>query len=365
MDIALKQQESISYKRRKAVAVFTTLLIVLTIIFSFSITRARADFDWEEFFEHIAFFNPQNTAEGYVDVMKALMSGELINYMTNFLFSSDATDTFLSVVTPGSSEQTTAFGSGVFDSISAALKSIALFMCFFYSLDNVLKEVNKGELTEESALRIFLYFIIPAILILNYNDVFLAFKTVGDWVIELMNKATVGVDFEETVADSVGTGVPVPTIDWSGNNIKAIARYIGDIFDYVTTSLIPTLLLILLYLVIDLIVVIIVCTNVINVYVELILRSLFMPLAIANVNHEGMRSAGFRYIKKFLGCFLKIGCIFITVNVAFYVYTTLLNLDGVNDLHRMIFLIVLIPAVKTALKMVNQIIDDGLGTSIG
>lgn len=364
MDIALRKQESISYKRRKTVAVFTTLLIVLTLLFALSTTVAKADFDWEGFFEEIAFFNPQNCAEGYVDVMKALMSGELINYMTNFLFSSDAVDTFLSVVTPGSSEQTSAFGSGVFDTITAALKSIALFMCFFYSLDNLLKEVNKGELTEESALRIFLYFIIPAILILNYNDIFLAFKTVGDWITGLMNKATIGVDFEDAAADSVGSGRPFPEIDWSGNNIKAIARYIGDIVDFFINSLIPTLLLILLYFIVDLIVVVIICTNVINVYVELILRSLFMPLAIANVNHEGMRSAGFRYIKKFFGCFLKIGSIFITVNVAFYVYCTLINLDGVNDLHRLIFLIVLIPAVKTALKMVNQIIDDGLGTSM-
>lgn len=356
MDIVLKQQENKSYKRRMAVAVCTTLLIVIVLGFTISIPTVRADIDWEEFSEEFALLNPENAASCFAPTISKLMTGMFIKNMTDYFYSQDVSDTFLNIIVPGSAEGralgATEDGKTFIDILIAALKGVAMFICFFYSLDNVLKEVNKGELTEESWLRIFLYFMIPAILILNYSDIFEAFKSVGFWIRDIMSDAT-GEANIETFTDMEIEGKP-----WPGLLDIGLVQWIFN-------SFLTGLIQILFYFIANMAVVITILAGIVNNYVEVVLRAIFMPLAIANVNHEGMRSAGFRYIKKFFGCFLKLGGIYIAVQVVFYIYNTLVNLPGTADIHRTVFLILLLPATKTAIKMLTHVIEEGLGTTPG
>ena len=102
MDIVLKQQENKSYKRRMAVAVCTTLLIVIVLGFTISIPTVRADIDWEEFSEEFALLNPENAASCFAPTISKLMTGMFIKNMTDYFYSQDVSDTFLNIIVPGS-----------------------------------------------------------------------------------------------------------------------------------------------------------------------------------------------------------------------------------------------------------------------
>ena len=100
--------------------------------------------------------------------------------------------------------------------------------------------------------------------------------------------------------------------------------------------------------------------------VEIVLRHLMLPLAIANISHEGVRSAGVRYIKKYFGCFIKIGTIMVAIAAVFYVYRKTLQLEICNvavagPFFKVLFFFLLVPGTKQALKMTNEIVNDALG----
>ncbi len=56
---------------------------------------------------------------------------------------------------------------------------------------------------------------------------------------------------------------------------------------------------------------------VIQICLEIIIRKLFVPIAIADIYHEGLRSPGMRYIKRYAGAYLKmVVCVVITIAIS-------------------------------------------------
>ena len=95
-------------------------------------------------------------------------------------------------------------------------------------------------------------------------------------------------------------------------------------------------------------------------YVEIILRHIFMPIAIANVSHEGVRSAGVRYIKKYLGCFAKLGAIMVSVSAIYYVYGVISAATSMNW-HKVVFFIMIPAVAKQVLKMCGDVVNEAMG----
>ena len=339
LGLDLREIEKSSYRKRKIVSVVTVLAILLCIAL-FIPRFAHAD----ESIDSDTFVTADGVAEVQVEFILDLTSGIFIKDIIEDFYASDVMDQLVDNIT-GQKQSW-------MSSLTTALKAIATMIIVYHMVVTLLKELQRGEMTLESWFRILITFIVPAIAIAEFDVIIEVLSKSGQWIYQILDENILIT----TPARDTASGVPLPSLP----GIWSICDWLVDIVAWLI-AFIRGMVLILAYLTINVVIIVMILTGILTNYIEIILRHLFMPLALANISHEGVRSAGVRYIKKYFGCFMKIATINVAVCALFYIYDLLLQIPNISGLEKILFFILLVPGTKKSLQMTNEIISDALG----
>lgn len=338
MPVELKTLERDSYKKRVSVSMITIICILIcTALLLPKFVHADTIDDVIN-----NFVDPEKVADFFTKVIFNLQSGVYIKNLLDIFYSGNVTETIIS-----SLENET-----FVKSLKPAIKAIAMLIIVYHMLVSLMKELERGEMTIESWLRVLLAFVIPCVCIIEYDTMINVFSKTGMWMQQILYKNS-SLTF---AAGSPPTGEEVPTC----SSIWDIGDYLAELVEYIF-SIIKGALLLIGYAIITINIILTIMSGIMSNFIEIVLRHLFMPLAIANISHEGARSAGVRYVRKYLGCYIKIGSIMVAVSAIFFVYNTLCSIPSVETWHKAIFFVLILPVTKQSLKMCSEIISDAMG----
>ena len=341
MSLELKRIEQESHKKRCIISWITILCILLCIMIALPQFSYAADGDAAKS-SMDSFLDLETVADYYAQILQYLQDGIFIKISVEMFFSGDVVKNIIDNLE----------GLDFVSGLETALKGIAMFIIMYHLILSMVKELERGEMTMESWLRILIAFVIPCVCIMEYDRVMNAIGNLGIWLQDsLSHNATVTFESTETVTGKTPA-------EWKG--WRNIDVYLADTLAYMWAYAKGTILFIP-YAIVNFLIILAILNGVMSNYIEVVLRHLFLPFAIANISYEGVRSSGLRYIKKYLGCFIKIGCIMVIVDVVLYVYFQLRNLDASSAFHKTMFFVLLYPVTRQALQMGNEIISDALG----
>lgn len=335
--LAIEKQ---SNRKRKLVS-WLTIISIITCMFLLWPKPAHAD-------DADSFLDPANCADCFVDTIIDLTSGYFVKTTLEDYYNSGVVEQIVSDITG----QTKSWMS----SLTAALKAVATLLIIYHMIVTLLKELQRGEMTLESWLRILISFIIPAVIIAEFDVFIKAFASTGQWIYGILPES---IQIEATQSAGGVKGMEWP--DWSDPWYKwyDFDIWVNDAVAYCLVY-IKSLILVVAYFIVDCVIITMIIAALIGTYIELVLRHLFMPLAIANISYEGARSAGVRYVKKYLGCYMRVAGIIVAVCAIFYIYNLLVT-TATGQFEKILYFLILVPGTKKAIQMTNEIITDALG----
>lgn len=345
MSLELKRIEQESHKKRCIISWITILCILLCIMialpqFAYAADDAVDDSKAQTTMDN--FLDLTTVEKDYAEIIQYLQDGVFIKISVEQFFSGDVVKKIIDNLE----------GLDFVSGLETALKGIAMFIIMYHLILSMVKELERGEMTMESWLRILIAFVIPCVCIMEYDRVMKAIGNLGIWLQDSLN--------HNATVDLAATKAPggVEPAEWKG--WTKIGEYLSGTLKYMWAYAKGTILFIP-YAIVNFLIILAILNGVMSNYIEVVLRHLFLPFAIANISYEGVRSSGLRYIKKYLGCYIKIGCIMVIVDVVLYVYLQLRTLEASSAFHKTMFFVLLYPVTKQALQMGNEIITDAIG----
>lgn len=178
-------------------------------------------------------------------------------------------------------------------SIITNIKIIALMLIMGISYIHFLEAVDRGQDPVESVYKILIEFCISALFLINAEKIMAFIARTGIYLVGLLNTDVVETD---------------NTSQREALLIAVSGKTDGGIFWFVkvfATLSIPWIMSLLIDITSKLVI--------IQLILELAIRRAFASLAITDIYKDGLRSAGVRYFKRYLGSFIKLMiCAFIT-----------------------------------------------------
>ncbi|MCR4923153.1 MAG: hypothetical protein K5931_04015, partial [Lachnospiraceae bacterium] len=176
---------------------------------------------------------------------------------------------------------------------------IASFWCIAVAMGNYFKNVQQGREPLDAAFQIVAEIGIVGVLLINTPKILEVIVNLG---LEIFSAA---VGFKEMPLDALSdeqceeiletmTGAKTGHFFW---NCQAVIQLILPFI----ISFVTQLVAVIMYL---------------SICFEIFLTRFFVPFAITDIYQEGLRSPGFRYLKKFFGRYVRLATIFIILRVA-------------------------------------------------
>lgn len=165
-----------------------------------------------------------------------------------------------------------------FASLVAVMQTIGVTVCLVYFFLELADRMTEKMLSIEQLFLLFLRFCIAYLLIVNSIELMKGFMDFGTALAESLNENNIATSLYEDYGDEIKEGLE------GIGNLEAIGYAVKLIF--------PWLIVMISNLVIYFIA--------ISRSVELTIRTIFVPFAVANIYHDMQRSAGFSYMKKIL-----------------------------------------------------------------
>ena len=252
-----------------------------------------------------------------------------------------------------------------YSAVTVALKSLGIILVFINMCEKLIKTMEKGEMTEEQWLSIILTLAVPVVFISEYDKIVTGLQQAGDTIYGMItaSRQSLTGSTKDFINALIPEGFKPEFPEWSLTNwpIKEFTEMlIKTIKAYVMGFTIQVILEIATFFIN-----LSVMNKVLINYASLALRFIFMPLAIANINKEGTRSSGMRYILKFIAIYIELAAISLVVHIVFYCYIALMS--GTIALtfgQCILFYILLAPAMKGAMNASTKIIEQALGASM-
>ena len=169
-------------------------------------------------------------------------------------------------------------------------KTLALILCFAIAFSHMFEKIEKGQDTMDSILNVFTELIICFALIANLD--------------KLMDFCTDFMHLIQTTLSGAGVGT-LEEVDAGITAEDLLTAVTGEASGGLVWEVQAICALILPYAlaVIGSIAATLACYSIL---VEMAIRKIFAPLAVYDIYQEGLRSPGFRYIKKYLACLLRV-----------------------------------------------------------
>ena len=336
---------NISHRKRLIVAL-SALTAVLGVIFIYAGMRVRA-------LGAITFDQVDDTN---LQCIKELLSGKEIDENLDKFYSVEVRSVLFEHI------------KTEYSAVTTALKSLGIILVFVNMCEKLIKTMERGEMTEEQWLAVILTLAVPVVLISEYDVVINGLQQAGDTVYEMITASRQNLtgSTKDFINDLIGKGFVFQKPAWPG--WTQAFEYLGQLIDEFVKWARAMILGFTIQVILEIATFFInltVMTKVLINYASLALRFLFMPLAIANINKEGTRSAGMRYILKFIAVYIELASVSLVVHIVFFCYIALMS--GTIALtfgQCILFYILLAPAMKGAMNASTKIIEQALGAGL-
>lgn len=252
-------------KQIKQINIATYLLIVIAFIGVFLMPKAFAIFGiFEDNSNQVAW--AEQIMSGPLDVVVGTIAGT----------DPELGGLWAKCISPLEGNLATAFNT---------LKVLGGLMALAVAMAHILDRLQKEADTQEAITRGLMEFFVAAFIIMNVADLMDAIGNAGTAIAGYFtgggNANITGVDPEALL--TALTGDPSGGVTW---------RMEANVY-----LLLPWML--------SMIIVVATKFAVIQIVLEIIVRKIFAPMAVADIYHEGLRSPGMRYLKRYLGAYLK------------------------------------------------------------
>ena len=342
----VERLESESYKKRKIIVAVALSLIVMCIIMYLKMVvfaaPAPAGSPTTPDDESLGF---SSFAEWLTEPIKTLLRGELIQGICSRYFNDDIRNIILRL--------------DIWNPIITFFKGIGILICFFNMMVKIIKTCEKGEMTSEQFIGVFLTLAIPCMLIFEYDKVVDAVSKVANYLfVEIMNHT-------QTV-DLTQTGLTATINDLvKANSVEFSIFHIGDWLAGTTTGIITWLALTIANFIMGIQII----SSIISLYMNIVIRYIYMPISIANVAEEGPRSTGMKYILKYIAAHAHVASIMLITQILMNTYVMLIaafNTEGqVIKLWELLFIWLCLPAaLKSGISMSGEAIKEAFGVGM-
>ena len=184
--------------------------------------------------------------------------------------------------------------------VSDAITGLACVWATALCIKEVFTELMRGDPEKETWLRIATKLIVTLFLVVNCSAVFDALRDVGNVLVEYIADSAVLVDIVEIEAEygtsDIATMLAKLQIAFSGGFLNSWLSMLGKLISYA-------------FLVEDLII----KSMSYVLFMEFAVRRAFAPIIICDISGEGLGSPGIRYLKKFLGVYIKMAILILCV----------------------------------------------------
>ena len=191
--------------------------------------------------------------------------------------------------------------------VTTVTKIIGAFFVLIIAFSRMINNVSQGQDSTEMLMKAITEFAIAGIIIVNCDEIAKVIMNLGSAITREVGKAV------QTAGAAGGDGSSVsPAIQLIRSVIKKDSYNGGKVgwtdgFKCAIQLLLPWAITYLVK---------IACAfAIISVLLEITIRRIFLPMSIADIYQEGLRSPGARYLKRFFGAFLKLA-LFIVISVA-------------------------------------------------
>lgn len=256
--------------------------------------------------------------------------------------------------------------------------AFANILVVIFAAMGVIKESQKGEISMDYWYRIFVVTIGAVIVVSSVNLIMDYLYGIGDYVVTTIsyymenspgsNQAlNLGEGQEEARANFIDALSTLPGLngDENGNNTlrDLMDAGEGDVNFWAMQEAHSMLTPLMLFSYAPLVICIFL---VYSATFEIRIRQLFAPVAVASIAYEGGRSAGVRFLKKYLSCFIKIGIYFFIAAIGSqmtrYFYQKLTSTGSSGDVTTMVNLVMML--MSNVIAAMSMMQTGGLGDEI-
>lgn len=292
--------------KKKRIILASRILIILTVVSIFLLPAANASPDNKKLKSMV-----EDITTGPLESALAIVNGPLYTEVTS--------ETFVN----------TNFAN-VYTILQILGVCTALIIAFF----RLFKNLEEGKDPAENTIKMLIEVALVSLVIINASAILELVNKMGSLLINSFSPTTIstsnpgaGLSTEEFIAAIDGNGKTKGGFTWELDlRLQLIFPWIGAKIAQLLTRFI-----------------------VIQIIIEIGLRKIFIPLAIADIYGEGLRSPGFRYIKRLFAVYIKLA-IALTVMVLSSTLAGILIGGMPNNLDKL-FMIVLIYFTCASLMM--------------
>lgn len=215
-------------------------------------------------------------------------------------------------------------GASIIEAVINAVKAVAGFIVIIISVSNYFQNLERGTDPTEGMHKLFIELFLTGFLVINIDVIMSSVVGIGEWLIDVV------LNFSKN--PNVQT---VSLTDITGKESGGALWWIES----VVILIIPWILSLLMGVIAQFMA--------FSILIELGIRRAFAPFAVADIYHEGLRSPGVRYLKRYLATFLKICiCIFVCylgqVLMGISLEENVANFDSIGDIFQYIFRVIAI-----------------------
>ena len=184
----------------------------------------------------------------------------------------------------------------------ATMTSLGTGFALIFMIFKMITEIQSAQDPVECIFKCFFELCVTVLIIQNIQPILSAVDLIGADIVAGLTEAqsAFGLNAED-VTDEIREGLGFSN-DWIGFLQLAMNLIIPNILNFVQKILVRVASY--------------------SIIIELFVRRIFVPFAIADIGYEGMRSQGFRYMKKYLGVYFKEAILLAVCQVCVTISTT-------------------------------------------
>ena len=322
----MKTEQILSFKKRKRILLVSILSLILLILIVVSIPLVRAEDEEEDNTDNIEVLSDVED-EDYNSLLDVIEDEHKYMQRLDRLFDPSETDadgnkTILYTLMDDENAPAKAGRS--------IIMAIGLLLVILYTVIQVIKSLQRADQSLETLFRILLLAIIGVLVVIYSYDIVTKIEQIGHLLQTGIRNAVVGSEYEslpvvrktvEFVEQTEENPNLFQTIgNWLKNvwvGIQNAANWISALFQnvwkWIYSKIITMItnigLAITFYAIL---------TSAYGLLFEMVIRKMFMPIAVADLMAEGVRGPAVKYMKNYFGVYIRIGMFYIILYMLLY-----------------------------------------------
>ena len=292
METAITCPCNVSYDRRKKVVLSGFIAILVLCMIWIAMPFARAE--------------DSDLKTGYNN-FKEFVAGELDDGMfssIDSMFGNGSTSSKATVNKFFSEVKTDVENTSFIRTVAQAIKGMAMFLVVMFSFIALFKELQRGDGGLDMWAKCFVIVAIGLLAVLNWELIVNALEAIGQFISQRVMQAITRTGTGGGVGTWLDTYLGFGDQDVKelglldiGGLMSNVLLYIKTFFKYIALGLVWLLFEIPLMMA---------RVVLLTILVEIVIRKMFFPLALAAIAGEGMRSPGVNYMKKFVALYIRV-----------------------------------------------------------